>query len=118
MRRSRKAEDLIHPLDFQRQFAKTIAKIFWGLFVQDDFKLRRNLTINVGLRWSYFGPLYSKEDNMLAAVPGAGPNFLTGLSIRKGNSWNPRRIISDLRLALHGVRACSTTNSWFAEGTD
>ncbi len=63
----------------------------WGLFVQDDFKLRRNLTINVGVRWSYFGPLYSKEDNMLVAVPGAGANFLTGLSLKKGNSWNAQK---------------------------
>ena len=63
----------------------------WGLFVQDDFKLRRNLTINVGVRWSYFGPLYSKEDNMLVAVPGAGTSFLTGLSLKKGNSWNAQK---------------------------
>jgi len=62
-----------------------------GFFAQDDVKLRRNLTVNIGLRWSYFGPLSDKGGNMYVAHPGAGTNYLTGLTVTKGDSWKAQK---------------------------
>jgi Carboxypeptidase regulatory-like domain/TonB dependent receptor len=40
-----------------------------GLFVQDDYKLASNLTINAGLRWDWDGPLYETNGLMTNFYP-------------------------------------------------
>ena len=43
-----------------------------GVFFQDDWKARPNLTLSAGLRYSYFGPLSDKDNNMGVLTFGSG----------------------------------------------
>jgi len=64
----------------------------WGFFVQDSWKVSPALTVNLGLRYTYFGALSSKQGNMYSVRFGTGDAWLTGMTIRKGgNLWEPQK---------------------------
>ena len=76
------------PTDFRKDTRSNL----YGFFVQDDFKLRSNLTINLGLRWEYNGPISDKKGNLGIVELGAGANALTGMHVRKGgNLYSPSK---------------------------
>ena len=64
-----------------------------GVFFQDDWKVRPNLTLSAGMRYSYFGPLTDKDNNMGVLSFGTGADLLTGIAIRtKTPAWTAQKL--------------------------
>ena len=64
---------------------------YYALFVQDDWKLRPNLTVNLGLRWEYFTPLRSSRDRISNLVLGPSGSLLGARIKAGGDLFNPDR---------------------------
>lgn len=54
-------------------FARAYRRSEYGLFFQDDWKFRPNLTINLGLRWDYDAPPTDANGQLANVIPGPSP---------------------------------------------
>jgi hypothetical protein len=65
----------------------------FGVFFQDDWKARPNLTLSAGLRYSYFGPLSDNNNNMGVLSFGSGADLLNAITIRTHiGAWNAQKL--------------------------
>jgi hypothetical protein len=61
-------------------------KDYYGVYFQDDWKATPKLTLNLGLRWEFFGLVgdkYNAQANFVPGPPGAGAQFLIPTSRKK-----------------------------------
>src|SRR5262249_4765860 len=73
---------------------KELKQTEWDAFFKDDYKIHKNLTLNLGLRYEWYGVPYVGGGLTVATIGGGGALF--GVSGRGFNGWMNPGIRGDL----------------------
>jgi hypothetical protein len=89
-------------------------KNYYGTYVNDDWKITPKLTLNLGVRWDFFGLVLEHHGNQANFIPSGGPlNAPTYLMPGGKNACDSSHVsVSFLTLlATDGIK-CAATNAY------
>ena len=69
-------------------------RIYFATYFQDDWKMTPSLTLNLGVRWDYFGPINESSGGQAASFPTRSRPKTRWAEIPSPSSGNPPRDLS------------------------
>jgi hypothetical protein len=95
------------------KLGRSLASNYYASYVQDDFKVNRKLTLNLGVRWEMETPVTERNNNLSVWDPSANPGFY----VNPGYSWTGALQAAGLSAAqIAEVQTPAWVNNGFAPG--